>query len=83
MSASLRRLSGEDVARILERLGFQRVSQRGSHVKLRRISAGGTKETLHIPLHSELKTGTLRAIYRQACQFVEETQLRPHFYADA
>jgi serine/threonine-protein kinase len=29
----------------------------------------------------ELDRGTLHAIYGQACQFIEESQLRPHFYS--
>jgi predicted RNA binding protein YcfA (HicA-like mRNA interferase family) len=37
----LRRLSGPDVVRILERFGFLIVSQRGSHVKLKRITETG------------------------------------------
>jgi len=57
----LRRLSGKDVIEILRTFGFEVYSQKGSHIKLRRISAGG-KETLTVPNHSELDTGTCRAI---------------------
>lgn len=62
----LKRLSGQDVVRIFESLEFGQVSQRRSHVKLRQIVAEGSKQTLIIPAHSELDTGTLKAIYRQA-----------------
>ncbi|HHP7231190.1 MAG TPA: type II toxin-antitoxin system HicA family toxin [Xenococcaceae cyanobacterium] len=34
----LRRLSGVEVIAILKRFGFEIYSQRGSHVKLRRVS---------------------------------------------
>jgi predicted RNA binding protein YcfA (HicA-like mRNA interferase family) len=75
----LRRLSGEEVVAILARFGFTVVSQRGSHMKLKRIVAGGS-QTLTVPAHSELDPGTLRAIMRQAARFIPEQDLRPHFY---
>ena len=54
-------LSGADVIKALEQLGFAQVRQRGSHVVLRR---GGTGTV--VPLHREVKTGTLAGILRQA-----------------
>jgi predicted RNA binding protein YcfA (HicA-like mRNA interferase family) len=53
--------SGADVVKALERLGFAQVRQRGSHVVMRRGSVGTV-----VPLHKELKTGTLAGILRQA-----------------
>jgi predicted RNA binding protein YcfA (HicA-like mRNA interferase family) len=82
MSPKLRRLSGHDVTAILRQLGFSVVSQRGSHLKLRRTGAGSGKETLTIPLHDELDAGTLRAIMRQASRYIPEEQLRPLFYQE-
>jgi predicted RNA binding protein YcfA (HicA-like mRNA interferase family) len=78
----LRRLSGAELVAILARFGFTVHSQRGSHIKLRRTSTGGTAQTLTVPAHSELDTGTCRAILRQAARFVPEDELRPHFYTD-
>jgi len=78
----LRRLAGAEVVGILGRFGFAVHSQRGSHVKLRRVLADGTHQTLTVPAHSELDTGTCRAIFRQATRFVAAEDLRPHFYAD-
>ena len=75
----LRSLSGRDVISILGRFGFTVVSQRGSHMKLQRI-VGGSKQTLTVPAHSELDSGTLRAIIRQAGRFVPEQDLHPYFY---
>jgi predicted RNA binding protein YcfA (HicA-like mRNA interferase family) len=75
-------LSGREVARFFQSVGFVVVSQRGSHLKLKRITAGST-EILTIPAHKELDTGTLLAILRQASRFVPESELRPHFYADS
>ena len=54
-------LSGADVIKALERLGFAQIRQRGSHVVLRRGGVGTV-----VPLHRELKTGTLAGILRQA-----------------
>jgi len=78
----LRPLSGEEVIDILGSFGFVIHSQRGSHVKLRRVTVSGGLQTLTIPRHKELDHGTLRAIFRQAARFVPEEQLRPHFYAE-
>ena len=76
----LRRLSGSEVIHILEGFGFTVHAQAGSHVKLRRIGPQGQKQTLTIPRHRELDTGTLRAIFRQARRYIAEEDLRPHFY---
>lgn len=54
-------LSGQDVVKILEHLGFRQVRQRGSHVVMRRDGHGCV-----VPLHKELKAGTLAGILRQA-----------------
>ena len=75
-------LSGEDVVKILVALGFEVASQRGSHVKLRRITADGLKQTLTIPQHHELDRGTIRAIYRQTLRYVSEDELHPYFYTN-
>lgn len=78
----LRRLSGAEVISIFGRFAFAVHSQRGSHVKLRRQLPDGTIQTLTIPAHAELDTGTCRAILRQASRFIPEENLRPHFYSD-
>lgn len=75
----LKRLSGAEVINILKQFGFEVYSQRGSHVKLRRISRSG-KQTLTIPNHRQLDTGTCRAIYRQACRYIPESDLFRYFY---
>lgn len=58
-------LSGEEVCTILERHGFARVRQRGSHIVMQRKTDEGTI-TVPVPNHSELRTGTLRSIIRQS-----------------
>jgi predicted RNA binding protein YcfA (HicA-like mRNA interferase family) len=54
-------MSGRDLIRALGKLGFQEAGQRGSHVKLRRADV-----VCIVPLHSDLKKGTLAGILRQA-----------------
>jgi predicted RNA binding protein YcfA (HicA-like mRNA interferase family) len=58
------------------------VSQRGSHIKLRRVISDGTRQTLTIPNHRELDRGTLIGIYRQALRYIPAEDLAPHFYTD-
>ena len=61
----LRRVSGKEAIRALERLGFERVRQRGNHVVLKKQMPEGAVGCV-IPLHRELAIGTLRGILRQA-----------------
>ena len=56
-------LSGAQLIRALERLGWETVRQRGSHVRLRHPDR---RTFLVVPLHRELKRGTLRGILRDA-----------------
>lgn len=58
---NLPRVSGAEVVRALERLGFVVARQRGSHIVMRRGSAGCV-----VPDHRELKVGTLAGILKQA-----------------
>jgi predicted RNA binding protein YcfA (HicA-like mRNA interferase family) len=54
--------SGREVIKILRKdFDFSFVSQKGSHVKLRKIIRG-RKITAIIPLHKELAPGTLRGV---------------------
>jgi predicted RNA binding protein YcfA (HicA-like mRNA interferase family) len=67
----LTRLSGEETIRRLEKLGFQRVRQRGSHVILKKQTSRGDIGCV-VPLHKELAIGTLHGILKQANVSVEE-----------
>ena len=78
----LRTLSGNDLLRIFSQFGFAKYSQRGSHVKLRRVLSDGTRQTLTIVAHKEVDKGTLQAIFRQALRFIAESDLAPYFFAD-
>ncbi|OGT34713.1 MAG: hypothetical protein A2W28_08590 [Gammaproteobacteria bacterium RBG_16_51_14] len=54
-------VSGTEVQRALERLGFFKVRQSGSHVIMKRESKGCV-----VPMHKEVKIGTLAGVLRQA-----------------
>ena len=54
-------LSGGEIERALERRGFQRVRQSGSHVVMKRDTRGCV-----IPMHGQVKIGTLAGLLRQA-----------------
>ena len=57
--------SGEEVCQILESHGFRRVRQKGSHAIMQK-EMRDTTITVPIPLHRELKIGTLQSIIRQS-----------------
>jgi predicted RNA binding protein YcfA (HicA-like mRNA interferase family) len=63
----LPRISGKKAIRAFERLGFQQVRQKGSHVVLRKGDRGCV-----VPLHKSLAAGTLRSAIRQAGITVED-----------
>ncbi len=75
----LKRLSGSEVLNILAKFDFTIYSQKGSHIKLRRVTSKG-KETLTIPNHKQLDTGTCYSIFKQASKYISETELYPYFY---
>ncbi len=54
-------LSGQDIVRALERLGFELIRQSGSHIIMRRGISGCV-----VPNHKEVKIGTVGGILRQA-----------------
>ena len=63
----LPRISGKQCRKALMKLGFSDVRQKGSHLVMRRADSGCV-----IPMHKELKTGTLAGVLRQAGVSVEE-----------
>ncbi len=75
----LKVLSGKDLLKIFIGYGFEKVDQHGSHVKMRRMMPHG-KETLTIPLHTEIDRGLLKQIFVQASRYIPENDLRVHFF---
>jgi predicted RNA binding protein YcfA (HicA-like mRNA interferase family) len=56
-------VSGAQLIDVLQKLGWETVRQRGSHVRLRHQDRA---VSLVVPLHRELKRGTLNGILRDA-----------------
>jgi predicted RNA binding protein YcfA (HicA-like mRNA interferase family) len=62
-------VSGADVVRKLERLGWLFVRQAGSHMILVKVNS---VVSISVPNHKEIAKGTLRSIIRSANLTVEE-----------
>jgi predicted RNA binding protein YcfA (HicA-like mRNA interferase family) len=75
-------MSAREVLKAFASFGFHVVSTRGSHAKLRRVMASGDRQILTVPLHKSLSTGTLLAIFRQACRYIPESDLKPWFFTE-
>ena len=54
-------LSGKEIIRALEKLGFRVARQSGSHVLMKRGEKGCV-----VPNHKEVKVGTVNGVLRQA-----------------
>lgn len=62
MSPALPQVSGREVVRALEGVGFEHTSTKGSHAKLRHADG----RVVIVPLHKSIARGTLSSILRQA-----------------
>jgi predicted RNA binding protein YcfA (HicA-like mRNA interferase family) len=65
----LPQVSGSDVVRALQKVGFSVVRQHGSHIIMRRSNPFA--QTV-VPNHRQVDRGTLRAILRQTDLSVEQ-----------
>ncbi len=63
--AKLPVLSGRDILKILTKNGFVTVGQKGSHIRLKKITASRVYITV-VPMHNEIPIGTLKSIIRQS-----------------
>jgi predicted RNA binding protein YcfA (HicA-like mRNA interferase family) len=64
-------VSGRAAMSALRRVGYEVIRQKGSHVRLRHPDAARRKPVT-VPDHRELKSGTLRAILRDADLSIDE-----------
>jgi predicted RNA binding protein YcfA (HicA-like mRNA interferase family) len=69
--SKLPRISSTEAIRVLKRLGFEQVRQTGSHVVMKKETEDGEIGCV-VPVHRELKVGTLSGILKQAQVTVEE-----------
>lgn len=63
--AKLPVLSGNDIVKLLKKIGYDHVRTKGSHAILTKQTEKG-KITIPVPLHKELAVGTLKSIIDQA-----------------
>jgi len=63
--SKLGHFSGTEVCRILEQHGFHQVRQRGSHAVMQQRD-GMSTVTVPVPMHREVRIGTLMSIVRQS-----------------
>lgn len=67
--SELPQVSGKEAIKAFGKLGFHIVRQRGSHIILKK---DGFPILLSVPLHDELKKGTLRSLIRDAGLTLDE-----------
>ncbi len=65
-----RDLSGKELARLLQRFGYEISRQTGSHIRLRCI-VRGSEHHITIPAHEHLKIGTLGSILADVANYLE------------
>ncbi|SDY53560.1 Predicted RNA binding protein YcfA, dsRBD-like fold, HicA-like mRNA interferase family [Proteiniborus ethanoligenes] len=63
-------LSPNEIIKALEKIGFQKISQKGSHAKYKKF--GNPSRVIIIPMHDEVAKGTLKSILEQADLPLEE-----------
>ena len=74
--AELRKVSGEKAVKILcNKLGFSVTGRSGSHVRLSKEAPEGKVGTV-VPMHHELKIGTLKGILKLAK--IEEEEFKKY-----
>ncbi len=61
MPPKLPQVSGHEVVKLLEQLGYEVVRQRGSHIRLRLITPEG-EHHITVPAHRTMAKGTLSDI---------------------
>ena len=71
MPKSFRSISGKSMVKLIGKVGFFEVSQKGSHIKVKRVENSET-DVVIIPNHKELTPGTFRSILKMAGLSLEE-----------
>ena len=61
----LRSFSGKEICSLLEKTGFSFIRQRGSHAIMQK-KVKNTTITVPVPIHQEIRPGTLQSIIRQS-----------------
>jgi predicted RNA binding protein YcfA (HicA-like mRNA interferase family) len=61
VSPRLPQVSGDDLVGMLRGLGYEVLRQRGSHVRLRKLTPSG-EHNISVPMHKVIAKGTLNDI---------------------
>jgi predicted RNA binding protein YcfA (HicA-like mRNA interferase family) len=64
-------ISGREIVKVLEKIGFAIVGRKSSHVRLKR-QRGKEVLIVIVPMHRELAKGTLRSVLRQSNLTMED-----------
>ena len=67
-----RNVSGDELARLLGRYGYETTRQTGSHMRLT-SSAQGAEHHITIPRHSPVKVGTMSGILKDVASYLKTT----------
>lgn len=62
--SKLPQISGKQLISALQKVGFSVVSQRGSHIKVRKLKP--VRKTIIVPNHKIIRPGTLNNILKMA-----------------
>ena len=65
-----RDVSGQELAKLLKKAGYEVVRQTGSHIRLRSV-ARGAEHHITIPAHEYLKVGTPSSILADVAVYLE------------
>ncbi len=71
MSQRLPRISGETLVKILTKIGYKVVRQKGSHLRLKDPD-NPSHNPITVPLHKIIKPGLLRRIIKDADLSIKE-----------
>lgn len=82
MPRKLRIISGKEVVKKLLRYGFVAIRSKGSHTRLTLETKNEKTVHISIPLHSELKRGTLRGIISELEKYISSQDLDDDFYTE-
>jgi len=67
VQSGLPQVSGRALARLLQQLGYEVVRQKGSHLRLKKLTSSG-EHSVTVPMHSVVAKGTLHDILRAVAQ---------------
>ena len=59
----LSQISGKELVKVLQKVGYELISQKGSHIKLRQFNP--IKITIIVPNHKIIRPGTLNNILKK------------------